>query len=702
MMNGYEDWNPAEKAAREAQEKALAATRAAEEEHAFIDQGAGGGFVAPPSGVMGGLLTGNGGTGVTGNGTKSDAPVLAQGPLYRGAKREDIPTGLPTVITGNGNGTNGQQTNITGEIPGVQNGKAVPTIPTIPTTPQPEAMGQGFGGIPSGQNIMGAGNQGYTGGQGFVPQGDSSIEENLKDDSEAQAAFKAGREQQQAQSESAAAAGQPIPQQPTTKRPLPSAPTNIAMSSEQDLSDDDFRNVWDRVNRNAIPMAQLGNFLKFETTDVVVGTDANGDPITARETRMSTRSKLLLERAISVERDNRIQEQDKYERDLAEAELTGNFDNKLTLEGRKAKLQKELAEAKVTGMYGEKATLAKQKLDLEERIDYANSTGMYKDPNTNKYEKTLLLKKMEQDKELADLEMQMQETALMGANPEGVVTFAKEQWLDQIKTDKTRYNDAVTQLGVENDMRMLEILGTSTEGAFVYDENGNIETDLQGNPILQTLAAKQLAEDMLTGQANRDDIKARTDELKRSNEEAEKLRLMEIMGYDENEAKTFAARQFDEKVRVAKKAEELRETELELERTMLESQMDLQRQQLASQNLALMLQNPAAFGALQAMQGGMMPQQLGGLGLQMPTTQQPAQISPQQQVGQFFQGGIPTMGQLGQLDPQALQTLTNMLGFAGGITPQQFGRASAGVTPGGMQAGPARVFAGGMPTARRV
>ena len=549
---------------------------------------------------------------------------------------------------------------------------------------------------------MGAGNQGYTGGQGFVPQGDSSIEENLKDDSEAQAAFKAGREQQQAQSESAAAAGQPIPQQPTTKRPLPSAPTNIAMSSEQDLSDEDFRNVWDRVNRNAIPIADLGNFLKFETTQVVVGTDAQGEDIIGSETRMSARSKLLLDRAISVERDNRIEEQDKYERDLAEAELTGNFDNKLTLEGRKAKLQKELAEAEVTGMYGEKATLAKQKLDLEERIDYANSTGMYKDPNTNKYEKTLLLKKMEQDKELADLEMQMQETALMGANPEGVVTFAKEQWLDQIETDKTRYNDAVTQLGVENDMRMLEILGTSKEGAFVYDENGNLETDAQGNPILQTLAAKQLAEDMLTGQATRDDIKARTAELKRSNEEAEKLRLMEIMGYDENEAKTFATRQFDEKVRVAKKAEELRETELELERTMLESQMDLQRQQLASQNLALMLQNPAAFGALQAMQGGMMPQQLGGLGIQMPTTQQPAQVSPQQQVGQFFQGGIPTMGQLGQLDPQALQTLTNMLGFAGGITPQQFGRAAAGVTPGGMQAGPARVFAGGMPTARRV
>lgn len=670
MMNGYEEFNPAEQAAREAQEKALAATRAAEEEQAFIEQGSGG-FVAPPSGVMGGLLTGNGGTGVTGNGNGAQNGMLT-------------PDQAKTNIAQNG-GANG-----------------APTIPTTPTTPQPEAMGQGFGGIPSGQNIMGAGNQGYTGGQGFVPQGDSSIEENLKDDPEAQAAFKTGREQQQAQSESAAAAGQPIPQQPTTKRPLPSAPTNIAMSSEQDLSDEDFRNVWDRVNRNAIPIADLGNFLKFETTQVVVGTDAQGEDIIGSETRMSARSKLLLDRAISVERDNRIEEQDKYERDLAEAELTGNLQGTETLENRKLKLQEKLAKAEATGMFGEEATLAKQKLDLEERIDYANSTGMYKDPNTNKYEKTLLLKKMEQDKELADLEMQMQETALMGANPEGVVTFAKEQWLDQIETDKTRYNDAVTQLGVENDMRMLEILGTSKEGAFVYDENGNLETDAQGNPILQTLAAKQLAEDMLTGQATRDDIKARTAELKRSNEEAEKLRLMEIMGYDENEAKTFATRQFDEKVRVAKKAEELRETELELERTMLESQMDLQRQQLASQNLALMLQNPAAFGALQAMQGGMMPQQLGGLGIQMPTTQQPAQVSPQQQVGQFFQGGIPTMGQLGQLDPQALQTLTNMLGFAGGITPQQFGRAAAGVTPGGMQAGPARVFAGGMPTARRV
>ena len=113
--------------------------------------------------------------------------------------------------------------------------------------------------------------------------------------------------------------------------------------------------------------------------------------------------------------------------------------------------------------------------------------------------------------------------------------------------------------------------------------------------------------------------------------------------------------------------EQQSQREVEFRREQLEAEN--QRAQLQAQTAMMqtILQNPAAFGALQAMQGG-----------------------------------IPTMGQLGQLDPQALQTLTNMLGFAGGITPQQFGRASAGVTPGGMQAGPARVFAGGMPTARRV
>ena len=712
MANGYEEFNPAEQAAREAQEKALAATKAAEEEQAFIDQGAGGGFVAGPEDALGGLLTGNGGAGVTGNGTKSETqgdyiPVTdPRHPYYQGEPQ-------------NGQQTNGQQTN------------GVPTIPTTPTTPQPGALN---GQQTNGQNAMGLGNQGYTGGQGFVPGGNGTVTDGgtITDGGTAATngaitgqldkfsvgqSFDTGYGAYDLTPEDVSAlnSGMITPDQLIQniigrvehKEPLPSAPTDIAMSSEQDLSDEDFRNVWDRVNSNAIPMAQLGNFLKFETTQVVVGTDSDGNDITASETIMSSRSRELLNRAIAVESENRIAEQEKYERDLAKAELTGDFRGAETLEKRKTNLQEKLAKAEATGMFGEEATLAKQKLDLEERIDYANRTGMYKDPNTNRYEKTLLLKKMEQDKELADLEMQMQETALMGADPDGVVTFAKEQWLDQIQTDKTRYDDAVTQLGVENDMRMLEILGTSKRDAYVYDEEGNIQFDSKGNPILQTLAARRLAEDMLTGQADREDIKARTAELKKSNREAEKLRLMEIMVFDENKAQTFAARQFDEKVRASKKAEELKGTEQAF-------MMDFQRQQLASQNLALMLQNPAAFGALTALTGGGMPQQLQGLGMQVPSAQQPSagqqplagqqptQVpTPQQAISQMFQGSVPTLGQLGELDPQAMQTLTSMLGYSAGIRPQQLGQAAASVTPGGMQTGPAQVFGRGLPTGRR-
>ena len=701
---GYEEWNPAEKAAAEEQEKALAATKAAEEEQAFIEAGgAGGGFVAGPQDALGGLLTGNGGTGVTGN----------------------------------GNGTNGTQngmltpdqakTNI------VQNGGAngVPTIPTTPTTPQPGVQN---GQQTNGENIMGAGNQGYTGGQGFVPGGNGTVTDGgtitdgdtatngaitgqLPEYSAGQhietsygfhtltpedvTALNTGKTMDQLVQEKNQAfdayqsdtqgplrPGEKREDIPTGKGAVSTAPVStIQQSSEDDLTDEDFSNLWGKVTRGDISMADIGNWLRFETIDV-------GEGITGG-TKLTARSNELLKQAFEVSEIDREKEQIAYAKDIENAKLTGDFRGAETLELRKTKYQEKLARAEATGMFGEEATLAKQKLDLEERIDYANRTGMYKDPNTNRYEKTLLLKKMEQDKELADAEMEMQKTALMGADPDGVVTFAKEQWLDKINTEKDRYDDAVTQQGLENDMMMLEILGTSKRDAYVYDENGNIQFDRDGEPILQTLAARRLAEDMLTGQVNRDDIAARTAELVRSNEKAEEFRLMEIMGFDKDKAKTFATKQFDEKVRVAKKAEELRETELELERTMLASQMDLQRQQLGSQNLALMLQNPAAFGALTALTGGGMPQQLQGLGMQVPTTQQPAQTAPQtpqQGIGQFFQGGIPTLGQLGQLDPQALQTLTNMLGFAGGITPQQFGQAAAGVTPGGVQAPPPRVY----------
>jgi hypothetical protein len=255
----------------------------------------------------------------------------------------------------------------------------------------------------------------------------------------------------------------------------------------------------------------------------------------------------------------------------------------------------------------------------------------------------------------------------------------------------------------DQSQRLLSILGTSPAGAYVRDENNIIKRGPDGEPILQTLESRKLAEDITQRNLDRATANSKITELVRSNQEAEKIRLIEL-GYNEEEATTLADRRLTAQVRAEEANEALRDKELELQRDLQAGQLDFQRQQLGSQNLALMLQNPAAFGALTALTGGGMPQQLQGLGMQLPTAQQPGQAAPQtpqQGIGQFFQGGIPTLGQLGQLDPQAMQTLTSMLGYAAGIRPEQLGRAAAGVTPGGMQAGPAQVFGRGLPTGRR-
>jgi len=88
------------------------------------------------------------------------------------------------------------------------------------------------------------------------------------------------------------------------------------------------------------------------------------------------------------------------------------------------------------------------------------------------------------------------------------------------------------------------------------------------------------------------------------------------------------------------------------------------------------MQNPYAFSAMQAMGGGGAPfaNLLAPLGFQMP-----GQVG--QGAQQFFLGGLPTMGALGQADPEGLNYLQALLGFSG-VSPQQFGRLSAGITPG--------------------
>ena len=371
---GYEEWNPAEKAAAEEQEKALAATKAAEEEQAFIEAGgAGGGFVAGPQDALGGLLTGNGGTGVTGN----------------------------------GNGTNGTQngmltpdqakTNI------VQNGGAngVPTIPTTPTTPHPGVQN---GQQTNGENILGAGNQGYTGGQGFVPGGNGTVTDGgtitdgdtatngaitgqLPEYSAGQhietsygfhtltpedvTALNTGKTMDQLVQEKNQAfdayqsdtqgplrPGEKREDIPTGKGAVSTAPVStIQQSSEDDLTDEDFSNLWGKVTRGDISMADIGNWLRFETIDV-------GEGITGG-TKLTARSNELLKQAFEVSEIDREKEQIAYAKDIENAKLTGDFRGAETLELRKTKYQEKLARAEATGMFGEEATLAKQKLDLE-------------------------------------------------------------------------------------------------------------------------------------------------------------------------------------------------------------------------------------------------------------------------------------------------------------------------------------------------
>ena len=123
----------------------------------------------------------------------------------------------------------------------------------------------------------------------------------------------------------------------------------------------------------------------------------------------------------------------------------------------------------------------------------------------------------------------------------------------------------------------------------------------------------------------------------------------------------------------------------------LASQMMMQQSQQA-------MQNPYAFWAANQMMGAPggappgMQQPFAQLGFQMPGGFAPgATMGP----GQFFGGGLPTLGALSQAGPEALQAILAPLGFAG-TSPQQFGRRVRGITPGIAPRG----FMGAMATRR--
>jgi len=689
--NGYEEFNPAEQAAREEQEKALAKTLEGQ-----------GGVPSPDISRMPGMVQPVESddyylkTGETPN-------IMQQNPLYQ------QPGGQP-VINGNGRTAAPAEVALPGSVMNVIPGQDFYSPRIIPGGVQTAETPEEMAGLVELQRSLGLGGlqpqpkaeRTYDPGEAAMPkdprtgetirtplkvqypgteeeQEEFDIKKRLKDDPAAQAAFAAGEAQQKQQ------------QMPGTPL-VGTAPTaTTAQQGDADWADEDFNSAWGQVNNPNFDMANIGQYLKFYTPKLEIeGKLVEGSPV------MTDRSRSLLDRAVTVEGQKRAKEQQAWDRKIQTAQATGKFGDKDTLAKKQQDFDQSMTEAQITGRMKNNAnTLARDRLDLEKNIQQADQTG-YFDSDIGGRSKTLAREKLEHEKILADAQADLQQASIMGVHPgTGIKTFAKQQWMDQLDMDEKRYDEEVNQRIGDQSQRLLSILGTSPAGAYVRDGNGNVMTDpTTGEPILQTLESRKLAEDIIQRGLDRESANKKINELVRSNQEAEKIRLIEL-GYNEEEATTLADRRLADQIRAEEANEALRDKEIELERTMLAGQMDFQRQQLASQNLALMLQNPAAFGALTALTGGGMPQQLQGLGMQLPTAQQPGQAAPQtpqQGIGQFFQGGIPTMGQLGQLDPQALQTLTNMLGFAGGITPQQFGRASAGVTPGGVQAAPPRMY----------
>jgi hypothetical protein len=118
------------------------------------------------------------------------------------------------------------------------------------------------------------------------------------------------------------------------------------------------------------------------------------------------------------------------------------------------------------------------------------------------------------------------------------------------------------------------------------------------------------------------------------------------------------------------------------------------------------LRNPYAYSAAQSLGGLGLGSPQGSEGLSQasqfmdPLSQlgfgipEGAQAGQQLGAGQFFGGGLPTLGNLSQIDPEALQFMLATLGFTGTSMPQ-FGRQSGAITPG-VQGRPGGQLVGGV------
>ncbi len=593
MRNGM--WvDPAELAAEEEQAKGLAVTTGAP------------GYVAPPDVTQfEGIISPDGTVGTQPPPTE---PKIAQGPLQPGEQREDIPTGptgIPEVMTGTGADTD--QTDLYGGKTlmkglGALTGLLAQGAPgwvqatTPDTTPDPA------------EERLNTAMQDYlqrTQAANITPRF-QTVEEakdyygprfTADDLTQKISNMQPGGEQLQTQADTTGFPSfltdtdqQIIGTDPTTGLPFEQAGMDAVRSTPQqganDWSDAEFQRQWQQVAMGFTSVDQLGPLLKFDT---VIGDFGEEQVLTERSKMLLSQAQLRADQIAGEEIEN-------FNKAIQQAQLTGDFNfsgmNAATIEKKQLELQEAIAQAELTGTYGENniVTIKQRQLAIDEALNEASLTGQFHriNPVTGERETTaigtLALEKFEYEKDQMLAERLLRESDLTGmlhttyTTPDGTVlrqakpdiTMAGQKFAAEMKWDKAQFAqwkaDVAAKMRPE-DIKMLEIMGTSNDTG-VYTIKAEDGTEI---PI--SLAARQLAYDIEQQNLERTEITNRFNELKRANIEQEEQALMQIMGVDEEGAKTLAMQKWENQKAVAVAAENRRIKEWEAEMGLANLQM---------------------------------------------------------------------------------------------------------------------------------
>ena len=339
----------------------------------------------------------------------------------------------------------------------------------------------------------------------------------------------------------------------------------VGQQGAADFSDEEFSNEWQRVASGDIGIKELGPLLRFDPITIPdVIDERTGKPLV--EMRLTRRSEMLLEQAEIAASQEHATRFDEFNKALEQAELTGDFSlvgqSKIeTIEARQLTLQKEIAEAELTGIYEGENTLKKQEfdrrqsqIDFDRRLAEAATTGEFYtvDKDGNRTETaigTLAKKKYQAERnqmviqrafEVADRTGFMFTTEYDEADnlitiPTKDLTQAGNRFKQELEWDTARYNEWKANVDAKmtpEDLKMLEIMGTSNEGGafFMTDKTGTRVLDEKGDPITISMAAKQLVYDIEQQNLQKTDIDNRFKELKRVNIEQEEQALAELYG----------------------------------------------------------------------------------------------------------------------------------------------------------------------------